>query len=140
MQNPIPDEIRINNTRDTLTLRYDANEFSLSAEYLRVYSPSAEVRGHGVGQEKLQTGKRLVRITEITAAGNYAVKIGFSDGHDSGLYDWDYLYALAHEYDARWQNYLDRVQAAGASRDIDNSVPPKTHSHGHGCGGGCGTH
>lgn len=139
MQNPIPDEIRINTTRDTLTLRYDANEFSLSAEYLRVYSPSAEVRGHGVRQEKLQTGKRLVRITEITAAGNYAVKIGFSDGHNSGLYDWDYLYALAHEYDARWQNYLDRVQAAGASRDIDNSVPPK-NSHGHGCGGGCGTH
>ena len=84
----VPQEIRINKTRDTLTLVYPNHEHALPAEFLRVYSPSAEVRGHGVGQETLQTGKRGVLITDLEAVGNYALKITFSDGHDSGLYDW----------------------------------------------------
>ena len=86
--NLIPTEIRLSKDRALLTLRYDADEKPLSAEFLRVYSPSAEVRGHGVGQEVLQTGKASVTVTDLEPVGNYALKITFSDGHNSGLYDW----------------------------------------------------
>ena len=113
----VPQEIRINKTRDTLTLVYPNHEHALPAEFLRVYSPSAEVRGHGVGQETLQTGKRGVLITDLEAVGNYALKITFSDGHDSGLYSWGYLYELASGYATMWPDYLRRLEAAGASRN-----------------------
>ena len=135
--NLIPTEIRLSKDRALLTLRYDADEKPISAEFLRVYSPSAEVRGHGVGQEVLQTGKASVTVTDLEPVGNYALKITFSDGHNSGLYDWDYLYRLAHNQDALWQDYLDRLQKAGASRtpSAEDLKPKRTHS----CGsGGCG--
>ena len=110
---------------------------SLPAEYLRVYSPSAEVRGHGPGQDVLQTGKAEVSITDLEPVGQYALKITFSDGHDSGLYDWDYLYRLAHNQDALWQDYLDRLEKAGASRTP--SAEDLKSKHTHSCGsGGCG--
>ena len=112
MNHPLPDEIRLPGDKSALLLRYGSADYHLSAELLRVYSPSAEVRGHGVGQEVLQTGKRQVRITELAPAGNYALKITFSDGHDSGLFDWDYLYHLATEQDTLWQDYLQRLQQA----------------------------
>ena len=95
----------------------DGAHFELSCEYLRVYSPSAEVRGHGAGQEVLQTGKRLVGIRAIEPVGQYALKLVFDDGHDSGLYSWDYLYELGCRQAEYWQSYLDPLAAAGASRD-----------------------
>ncbi|TDR73515.1 gamma-butyrobetaine hydroxylase-like domain-containing protein [Paludibacterium purpuratum] len=95
----------------------DGAHFELPSEYLRVYSPSAEVRGHGVGQEVLQTGKRDVAIVAIDPVGQYAVKLVFDDGHDSGLYSWAYLYELGSKQSENWQHYLDRLAAAGASRD-----------------------
>ena len=132
----LPEEIRLNPSRNVLTLRYADAEWALPAEYLRVYSPSAEVRGHGVGQEVLQTGKRFVTITDLEMTGNYAVKIAFSDGHDSGLYDWDYLYELGANHDAYWQQYLEQLAAAGENREFDNSAPKGKSG---GCGGGsCG--
>jgi len=82
-----------------------------------VYSPSAEVRGHGPGQEVLQTGKREVGITAVEPVGNYAVRLVFSDGHDTGLYSWDFLYSLGESQEALWRQYLDRLEKAGASRD-----------------------
>ena len=88
----------------------------LSCEFLRVYSPSAEVRGHGVGQEVLQIGKEDVNITAIEPVGNYAVKLVFSDNHDTGLYSWDYLYELARDYEALWLEYLGKLSAAGIRR------------------------
>lgn len=116
MKHPAPQEIRLNHNRDALTLVYQGTEKTLPAEYLRVYSPSAEVRGHAPGQAILQTGKVDVLITDLYPAGHYALKITFSDGHDSGLYDWDYLYKLAHEYDTMWAEYLHQIEKQGASR------------------------
>ena len=113
----VPQEIRINKTHDTLTLVYSNHEHALPAEFLRVYSPSAEVRGHGHGQAKLQTGKAGISITDLQPAGNYALKITFSDGHDSGLYSWGYLYELANGYATMWPDYLSRLETAGASRN-----------------------
>ena len=95
----------------------DGNRYKLSCEYLRVSSPSAEVRGHGTGQEVLQTGKRGVSITAIEPVGNYAIKLVFSDGHDTGLYSWDYLYSIGADHDRLWNEYLQRLEKAGASRD-----------------------
>ena len=95
----------------------DGKRFSLPCEFLRVLSPSAEVRGHGAGQEVLQTGKRDVNIVAVEPVGNYAVKLVFSDGHDTGLYAWDYLYTIGTDQDALWQDYLERLEKAGASRD-----------------------
>jgi len=94
----------------------DGQRFELSCEYLRVFSPSAEVRGHGPGQEVLQVGKQDVSITAIEAVGNYAVKLVFDDGHDSGLYSWDVLYRLGAEYEHNWQEYLQRLELAGHQR------------------------
>lgn len=113
----IPEAIRLAKSKDQLSLDYDSGSYDLSAELLRVYSPSAEVRGHGVGQEVLQTGKRLITIINIELVGHYALKIVFSDGHDSGLYDWDYLHDLAINRTDKWQDYLRRLEMAGASRD-----------------------
>ena len=95
----------------------DGKRFNLSCEFLRVNSPSAEVRGHGAGQEILQTGKKDVAIQAVEPVGNYAVKLVFSDGHDTGLYSWDYLYSLGVDHDTLWKAYLDRLDKAGASRD-----------------------
>ena len=117
MQHPLPTEIRLQPDKTAVALHYTDLTQVLPAEYLRVYSPSAEVRGHGEGQAILQTGKRHVTITDLTPVGHYALKIRFSDGHDSGLYDWDYLYQLTHDYATMWADYLARLQAAGATRE-----------------------
>ena len=93
------------------------DQFLLSCEYLRVYSPSAEVRGHGPGQEVLQIGKKEVNIRHIEAVGHYALKLTFTDGHDTGIYSWDYLWSLGKEYEVNWSEYLDRLKKAGATRD-----------------------
>lgn len=111
-----PTEITLHKRSRCLELVYDDSSYSLAAEYLRVSSPSAEVKGHGPGQEVLQTGKEQVAIDQIEPVGHYALKIYFNDGHDSGLYTWDYLYQLATEYEARWQHYLDQLQQAGYQR------------------------
>lgn len=113
----LPSDIRLHLKSRTLELVYPDGRFELSAEFLRVHSPSAEVRGHGIGQETLQTGKKFVGIKGVEPAGNYALKIIFDDGHDSGLYTWEYLYDLAHDLDNYWADYLRKLEAAGASRD-----------------------
>lgn len=123
MPAPIPSAIELHQRSKQLELRYASGErFLLSCEYLRVFSPSAEVRGHGPGQETLQTGKIHVNIDQIKAVGNYAIQINFSDGHDSGIYSWDYLYALGSNQEQNWQDYLARLHQAGASRDPDVQV------------------
>ncbi|BCL77269.1 hypothetical protein JHS3_30050 [Jeongeupia sp. HS-3] len=100
----------------------DGSAFSLPCEYLRVYSPSAEVRGHGAGPGVLQTGKREVNIVAIEPVGNYAVKLVFDDGHDSGLYSWDWLFELGRDQTTLWQDYLDKLTAHGASRDQSSNA------------------
>lgn len=114
---PTPVEIRLRKQSRQLTIVYNDDEhFDLSFEYLRVHSPSAQVQGHGPGQEVLQTGKEEVRITAVEPVGHYAVRLVFDDGHDSGLYTWKHLYELGRDHDERWQAYLDRLAAAGYAR------------------------
>ncbi len=114
---PRPTDIRLHQGSRLLEISFDdGNSAMLSCEFLRVYSPSAEVRGHGPGQEVLQTGKENVNITGIEPVGNYAIKLIFSDGHDTGLYSWDYLYDLARNYEALWLEYLGRLSMAGIQR------------------------
>jgi len=117
-----PKKIRLNRAEKNLQLMFADGDYTLSAEYLRVYSPSAEVRGHGAGEGVLVSGKQGVGIERVEAAGRYALKIVFDDGHDSGLYTWDYLQELAQNREANWQNYLDRLQRAGKGRDPDEGV------------------
>jgi DUF971 family protein len=100
----------------------DGSSFRLTCEFLRVHSPSAEVRGHGPGQEQLQTGKKDVQITAVEPVGAYAVRLVFSDGHDTGLYSWEYLYHLGVNQDRLWRDYLQRLQAAGGSREPSGVV------------------
>jgi DUF971 family protein len=115
---PIPTEIKLHQASKVLELAFsDGATFRLPYEFLRVHSPSAEVRGHGPGQEVLQVGKRDVTIKEVEPVGHYAIRPTFSDGHDTGIYSWDYLYELGAAQDAMWQHYLERMAAAGASRD-----------------------
>lgn len=115
---PYPTELRLNQRHRELDITFDDDShFTLSCELLRVLSPSAEVRGHGPGQEVLVSGKREVGIQAIEPVGHYAVKLVFDDGHDSGLYTWDYLYDLGHQREAYWQDYLDRLQQAGLDRE-----------------------
>ncbi len=115
---PSPTEITVHSGSRVLEIAFDdGKRFRLPFEFLRVYSPSAEVRGHGPGEEVLQTGKRDVTIESVDTVGLYALQPMFSDGHDSGLYSWEYLYGLGLHQDALWQDYLDRLAAAGASRD-----------------------
>ncbi len=115
---PRPTDITLHSASRVLEILFeDGRQFRLPFEFLRVYSPSAEVRGHGPGQERLQTGKREVQIRSVDAVGHYAVQLAFSDGHDTGLYSWDYLYELGIRQDELWKDYLDRLSAAGASRD-----------------------
>ncbi len=116
---PVPDELRLRAGGQTLALTYpDLGEVTLSAEFLRVHSPSAEVRGHGIGNEVLQTGKEDVCITGIEPVGNYAIKLIFSDGHDSGLYSWDIFNEFARNHHALWQSYLQRLEQAGYQRKV----------------------
>jgi DUF971 family protein len=115
---PIPTEIKLHKQSRILEVAFnDGKHFNLPCEYLRVYSPSAEVRGHGPGQETLQVGKKEVEITNIEPVGQYAVALVFSDGHDSGLYSWDYLYDLGMEQEHYWKTYLRRMEEAGESRE-----------------------
>lgn len=117
MIDPWPEEIRLGQGGRLLSIRFDSGEtVALDAEYLRAESPSAEVKGHGPGQEQLVWGKRNVSILRLDPVGNYAVKIGFSDGHDTGLFTWPYLLKLGREHDAIWQAYLDKLEAAGRKR------------------------
>jgi len=116
----IPTAIKLHKASRTLELHYGSEQFTLPAEYLRVHSPSAEVQGHG--KPVLQTGKLHVALERIEPAGNYALKLCFDDGHDSGLFSWDYLYELATRHDDLWRDYLDALAAAGKSRDPNESV------------------
>jgi DUF971 family protein len=106
----------------------DGQCFRIPFELMRVYSPSAEVQGHGPGQETLQTGKREVELTALDPVGNYAVQPRFSDGHDSGLFTWEYLYFLGSQQEQLWQEYAQRLEAAGVQRDA-----PMPEKAGHGC-------
>jgi DUF971 family protein len=112
-----PTEIQLHQKSRILEIAFDDGEhFELSCEYLRVYSPSAEVMGHGPGQEVLQIGKEDVNITAIEPVGNYAIKLVFDDNHDSGLYSWEHLYNLGKNQQQKWKDYLDRLEAAGHKR------------------------
>ena len=114
---PRPMDIKLHQASRLLEIKFDNNmECMLSCEFLRVYSPSAEVKGHGPGQEVLQLGKEDINITAIEPVGNYAVRLVFSDGHNTGLYSWDYLYDLARDYEALWLEYLGKLSAAGHVR------------------------
>lgn len=119
---PAPSHIHLHRRSQILELIYEDARFELPAEYLRVFSPSAEVKGHGPGQETLQSGKKRVAITGVEPQGHYAIKLVFSDGHDSGIYTWDYLYELGAQHDEKWQDYLQRLATAKQSRDPEESV------------------
>lgn len=115
---PIPTEIKLHQQSKFMEVAFnDGSRFNLPFEYLRVFSPSAEVRGHGPGQEVLQVGKKDIDIKNIEPVGQYAVVLVFSDGHDSGIYSWDYLYDLGAKQDFYWNSYLRRLEEAGASRE-----------------------
>ena len=115
---PTPTEIKLHQKSRVLEVAFaDGKLFKLPYEFLRVYSPSAEVRGHGPGQEVLQIGKQAIEITRIEPVGTYAVQPVFSDGHDTGIYSWDYLYSLGINQDEMWRHYLQRMAEAGASRE-----------------------
>ena len=115
---PLPTEIKLHQASKVMEIAFsDGASFSLPFEYLRVYSPSAEVRGHGAGQETLQVGKKEIDIKELEPVGNYAVHPTFSDGHATGIFSWDYLYDLGRDQTTLWADYLQRLAAANASRD-----------------------
>ena len=117
MSKHIPTEITLHKSKRILEITFeDGRSFELPCEYLRVYSPSAEVQGHGPGQEVLQLGKEEVNIEKIEQVGTYAIQPSFDDGHNSGIYAWDTLYDLGVNYEQNWQNYLDRLKAAGYER------------------------
>ncbi len=117
-----PDKIVLHKKSRQLELAFGDQTYRLDAEYLRVLSPSAEVRGHGSGSGTLPSGKRNVAIDHIEAAGNYALKLLFDDGHDSGIYTWDYLHDLCVNEEKHWQEYLDALHEQGKSRDPDTQV------------------
>lgn len=126
---PIPTEIKLHQVSRKMEIAFNnGTRFELPYEFLRVYSPSAEVRGHGPGQEVLQLGKKNIEIKSIEPVGNYAVVLMFSDGHDTGIYSWDYLYELGEHYVALWDRYLSRMEQAGASREplADTLARPKS--------------
>jgi DUF971 family protein len=113
-----PTEIKLHQKSRVMEIAFsDGRDFRLPYEFLRVYSPSAEVRGHGPGQEVLQTGKREVEIRSLEPVGSYAVQPVFSDGHSTGIYSWDYLYELGENQETLWDQYLARLAAAGAKRE-----------------------
>ena len=115
---PTPTEIKLHQTSRVMEIAFDnGRHFELPYEYLRVYSPSAEVRGHGPGQEVLQIGKKNVGIGEIEAVGRYAVRPTFTDGHNSGIYSWEYLFMLGERQQELWKQYLEDLDKASASRE-----------------------
>ncbi len=127
---PQPQDITVHGQSRLLEVSFANGEaFRIPFELMRIYSPSAEVQGHGPGQEVLQTGKRLVTLTDLEPVGNYAVKPIFSDGHDSGIFSWDYLYFLGTQQDELWDAYAKRLQEAGVQRD-----DPMPQVGGHACG------
>ncbi len=129
---PTPTALTVHSQSRVLEVSFsDGAGFRIPFELMRVYSPSAEVQGHGPGQEVLQTGKREVKLVELEPIGNYAVKPVFSDGHESGIFSWDYLYFLGSEQDRLWADYLQRLEAAGMQRDAPMVV---------GGGPACGSH
>lgn len=130
---PAPQSITVHEKSRVLEVVFsDGAAFRIPFELMRVYSPSAEVQGHGPGQEVLQTGKRDVTLVDLAPVGNYAVQPTFSDGHDSGIFSWDYLYELGQRGDALWQDYVQRLQAAGVDRDAPMAAKGAGHG-GHGC-------
>jgi DUF971 family protein len=130
---PVPTGVVVHAKSRVLELQYANGEsYRVPFELLRVMSPSAEVRGHGPGQETLQTGKRDVTIVSIEGVGNYALQPIFSDGHSTGLYSWDLLYDLATRQDEHWRDYLARLEAAGVDRDAPMAASGPAHGHGHG--------
>lgn len=127
---PTPQALTVHETSQVLEVGFsDGATFRIPFELMRVYSPSAEVQGHGPGQEVLQTGKRQVELSALEPVGNYAVQPTFSDGHDTGLFTWEYLYFLGSQQDKLWEDYLARLQAAGVDRDA-----PMPEQGGHSCG------
>ena len=136
---PLPTAITVHERSRVLEVGYaDGRVFRIPFELMRVYSPSAEVQGHGPGQEVLQTGKRDVGLSALEPVGNYAVQPHFSDGHESGIFSWDYLYFLGSQQDELWAKYEQRLRAAGIDRDAPMSAPAsKGHDHG---GGSCSHH
>jgi DUF971 family protein len=129
---PQPTSIVVHQQSRVLEVGFDGGEtFRIPFELMRVYSPSAEVQGHGPGQEVLQTGKRGVGLTALEPVGNYAVQPRFSDGHDTGIFSWDYLYHLGSQQDELWKQYEERLAASGSSRDAPMVAAPAA-------GGSCG--
>lgn len=123
MASPKPTEINVHTKSKTLEISFDDGErFVMPAEYLRCFSPSAEVQGHGPGQEVLQVGKENVNIEQVDQVGNYAICIHFDDGHNTGIYSWDTLYKLGKQQARNWQDYLQRLEQAGHKRN-----PPQSH-------------
>jgi DUF971 family protein len=122
---PTPQDITVHSQSRMLEISFsDGASFRIPFELMRVYSPSAEVQGHGPGQEVLQTGKRLVELAGLEPVGNYAVQPAFSDGHDTGIFSWDYLYFLGSQQDALWKEYEQKLLAAGRGRDAPMPAPP----------------
>jgi len=126
---PTPESITVHGQSRVLEIRFsDGEHYRIPFELMRVYSPSAEVQGHGPGQEVLQTGKRAVELESLDPVGNYAVQPRFSDGHDTGIFSWDYLYFVGSQQDRLWAQYTGRLVAAGVDRDA-----PMIVASGHGC-------
>ena len=133
---PMPTDITVHQQSKLLEIAFsDGKAFQLPFELMRVYSPSAEVQGHGPGQETLQTGKRHVGLQELEPIGNYAIKPVFTDGHESGIFSWDYLYFLGSQQDELWKRYMSKLEEAGVDRD----APMQAASAG-GQGAGCSNH
>lgn len=132
----VPTGLTVRKQSRVLEITFDAEAFSLPFELLRVYSPSAEVRGHGAGQETLQTGMREINVDALEQVGNYAVQPHFSDGHNTGIYSWDYLYWLGTNQAQLWEDYLQRLEAAGFTRESgrDASMTAAVAATGGGCG------
>jgi DUF971 family protein len=129
-ESPTPQSLTVHGQSRVLEISFsDGAHFRIPFELMRIYSPSAEVQGHGPGQEILQTGKRDVQVTELEAVGNYAVQPRFSDGHDTGIFSWDYLYFLGSQQEQLWAEYEGRLREAGVDRDA--AMPEKS---GHACG------
>lgn len=128
---PIPTGVVVHSKSHVLELQYGDASYRVPFELLRVYSPSAEVQGHGPGQETLQTGKREVTIIGIDPVGHYALQLNFSDGHNTGIYSWDILHDLATRQDEHWRDYLARLEAAGVDRDTPMAVKASGGGHCH---------
>jgi DUF971 family protein len=122
-----PQKIKLHKQTQQLELHFAADSFILPAEFLRVHSPSAEVKGHGPGQEVLQYGKKDVQISQLERAGNYGLKIHFSDGHNTGIYTWDYFYELGKNQQRLWEIYLEKLHNAGQSREPDTNIVKFIH-------------